>query len=166
MLLLDRVLHVAPRAVDALVDGPGREGVGQRGNDEAGVGLAGQMLRLGDDPALAGPACEGGIGELGEPAGGPAPPLRFGLGVGQLPADRLDEPRVPGQADDVVNAVVLAPGQDLLAGIGGIGPKQNLQSRPPLPEPFDDAAQRPGHASGGIRRCPASAARRAGGRRR
>ena len=44
LLLLDRVLHVAPQAVDALVDGPGREGVGQRGRDEAGVGLAGQVL--------------------------------------------------------------------------------------------------------------------------
>lgn len=41
LLLLDRVLHVAPRAVDALVHGPGREGAGgQRGDDEAGVGLS------------------------------------------------------------------------------------------------------------------------------
>ena len=54
LLLLDRVLHVAPRAVDALVDGPGREGVGQRGDHEARVGLAGQVLGLGDDPALCG----------------------------------------------------------------------------------------------------------------
>ena len=47
LLLLDRVLHVAPRAGDALVDGPGREGVGgQRGHDEAGVSLARQVFRL------------------------------------------------------------------------------------------------------------------------
>ncbi len=46
--------HVAPRTVDALVDGAGREGAGgQRGDDEAGVGLAGQVLRLRDDPAEA-----------------------------------------------------------------------------------------------------------------
>ncbi len=81
LLLLDRVLHVAPRAVDALVVGPGREGVGQRGDDEAGVGLAGQVLGLGDDPALAEPACEGGVEELGEPScptspGAPLTPRR------------------------------------------------------------------------------------------
>ena len=51
LLFLDGVLHPAAGAVNALGDGPGRDGPGQRGDDEAGVGLAGQMLGLGDDAA-------------------------------------------------------------------------------------------------------------------
>ena len=143
---LIRVLHVAPGAVDALVDGAGREALGQRGDDEARVGLAGQMLGLGDDAALAGPACEGGVGELREPPGGPAPSLCVGLCAGQLSADPAGEPGVAGEADGIVDAVVLAPGQQLLAGVGGIGPEEDLESGSLLPEPFDDAAQRFGHA--------------------
>ena len=61
------------------------------------------------------------------------------------------KPRVPGQADAVAHAVVLAPGQQLLAGIRGIRPHQDLDPGPPLAKPGDDAAQRLGHASSGVR---------------
>ncbi len=123
---------------------------GQRSDDEAGVGFAGQVFGLRDHPALPRPACQGGIGELGEPAGGPSPSVGFGLRVGQLPADPLDEPGVAGQADDVVHPVVLAPGQQLLAGIGGIDTKEDLESGPLPAEPGDDAAERSGDPSGGV----------------
>ncbi len=50
LLLLDGVLGLAPGAVDTLVDGSGGGGpLRQRGDDEAGVGLAGEVLGLGDD---------------------------------------------------------------------------------------------------------------------
>ena len=74
----------------------------------------------------------------------------FGLGVGQFPADLPDQPRVLRHADDVVHPVVLAPGQQFLAGIGGIGPEQDLQPGPLLAKPGDDAAERFDRAGGGI----------------
>lgn len=64
MLLLDGVLAVALGTVDALVDGPCGDRFGQGGDDEAGVGPAGQVLGLGDDAARAGPVRPGGVFEL------------------------------------------------------------------------------------------------------
>ena len=88
LLLLDRVLHVALRTVDARVDDAGREGVdGQRGDDRAGVGLARQVFRLGHEAAPVRAPRQHGVKELGEPACRAAVPDGFGLDVGQFPAD-------------------------------------------------------------------------------
>ena len=62
VLLLDGVFGVAPGAVRALVGDPRGEGPRERGDDEAGVGLAGEVFGLGDDAARARPSCFGWSG--------------------------------------------------------------------------------------------------------
>ena len=59
LALLDAVFHLAASAVDLFVEVAGA-GLGgfERGDDEAGVFLAGGVLGLGDDPAPAAPAVE------------------------------------------------------------------------------------------------------------
>ena len=141
LLLLDGVLGVAPGAVDALVDGPAGDRFGQGGDDEAGVGLAGEVFGLGDDAARAGPARPGGVFELHKDADRAAVGPRLDPGGEEFRLDFADQPVVAGDADDVVHAVVLAPGHDLLADVGGIGPHQDPDSGSPAPAPVDDAGE-------------------------
>jgi hypothetical protein len=56
----DRVLHVAPREIDLLVEAP-RIGLlfAERGDDEARVGFALRPFRLGYDPPLDASGCRG-----------------------------------------------------------------------------------------------------------
>ena len=83
---LDGVLGVAPEAVRALVDGSGGDRLGQGGDDEAGIGLAGQVFGLGDDAARAGPARPGGVLELHEDADRAAAAPRLDPGRRGAPA--------------------------------------------------------------------------------
>jgi hypothetical protein len=66
------VLDLAAGAVDVLVEGPGGDRAGrQGGHDEARVAPLGQMLGLGDDPALPAPAVQRLAAGLGN--GAPTP---------------------------------------------------------------------------------------------
>src|SRR5690606_22434572 len=73
----DAVLHLAACAVEVLVEAAGRPGLdGERGDDEARVGLALCPLSLGHDPPPTAPALAGGPHEVPEPAAGrPVSPL-------------------------------------------------------------------------------------------
>ena len=127
----------------------GERGLRERGDDEAGVGLARQMLGLGDDAARAGPAPPGGVGELLVDADRAAAAPRLDPGGEEFRRDSPGEPGVAGDADDVVHAVVLAPGQQFLAGVGGVGPHQDAEPGPPAAQPGDDAGERFGRARSG-----------------
>ncbi len=69
-LLADAVLGLASGAVEVLVEGPlVPHRAGQRGDDEAGVGVLWRMLGLADDAAPAAPATQGGVAEVLEHSG-------------------------------------------------------------------------------------------------
>ena len=75
---------------------------------------------------------------------------RLDPGGEEFRLDPADEPVVAGDADDVVHAVVLAPGHDLLADVGGVGPHQDPEPRPPAAELADDAGELVERARGGV----------------
>ena len=102
----------------------------QRGDDEAGVGLAGEVLGLGDDAPCSGPALTGGVGEVLEASRGAVAPEGVGLGGGEFRLDPSGEPFVPGDADDVVVVLLFAEGHDLFAGVGGVGADEDLDAGP------------------------------------
>jgi hypothetical protein len=99
LALLDPVLHVAARAVDALVERPGVDLFGrQGGHHEPRVGAVLAAVRhplgLGYHPPAPGPAVECGPAEVGKPAGRLTGPLRLILGPGEIDVDLVDQPGV------------------------------------------------------------------------
>ena len=94
----------------------------ERGDDVARVEAARGRLQPGDDTAFAAPGT-GGVGEDGE-----APhPVRAGFGaahlevVGHLVGETVQH-AVAGQAEDVVDAVVLAPRHGLGPSVVAVPP--------------------------------------------
>ena len=67
---------------------------------------------------------------------------RFDPGGEEFRRDSPGEPVVSGDADDVVHAVVLAPGHELLARVGGVGADKQPHVRPPASELVGDAGDR------------------------
>ena len=100
------------------------------------VGALGQVLGLADHPSPPAPAVAGGIEEV----------LAAGLPVSWCSAsaqasstDRVDEPAVAGQAEEVIDAQVLAPGHQLLAGAAGVGAEQDPHLGPAPADAGDEA---------------------------
>src|SRR5207245_9474413 len=110
LALFDAVLHVTAGAVELLVEMPALMLIArQRGDDEAGVGLAAGPLGLCHDPALAAPTVPGPPGQILEtprrPADHPAD-----LGGGRALAwDLANKPSVLGQGDKILvcNSITL-----------------------------------------------------------
>ena len=134
-------LHLAARAVDLLVERAGvRPGGLQRGDDEAGIGLA---LRI--HSALAttrrrGSSCRAsssGSRRSGGPAGRCASASL--LGPGELVVDLLDQPGVARQAEQVVDAVLLAPGHQRLPRKAAVAAQHDPHPRPAGADLADDA---------------------------
>ena len=73
------------------------------------------MLRLGHHAAFARPAVPGLVAQFLEKAFGFAAFGGFRASLGQLVCDRGFEPWIAGEAENIVNAVVLAPRHQLLA---------------------------------------------------
>ena len=102
----------------------------ERGDDVAGVEAARGRLQPGDDTAFALPG-SGGVGE-----GGEAPhPVRGGLGaahpevVGDIVCDAVQH-GIARQAEDIVDAVGLAPGHGFRAAVVGVAPEGEPGARP------------------------------------
>ena len=96
------------------------------------------MLRLGDDAAFAAPAVQSLVAQLLEETFGFAGFLGFGLCRGQFVCDRGFKPWIAGQAENVVNAVGLAPGHQLLAAEAEIRPKPDIDIGPAFPDLRDE----------------------------
>ena len=64
--------------------------------------------------------------------------LGFGLSLGQFICDQGFQPLIAGEAENVVNAVGLAPGHQVLAAEARIRPKPDVDVRPALPDLRDD----------------------------
>jgi hypothetical protein len=136
LAFLDAVFHLATGAVQLLVERLRRPGRGaEAGHDETRVGARriatlGQLLGLADDPARAAPAVEGLVAEVLEPAHRLAGPFRLDLGQGEFARDLVDQARVAGQAEEVVDPMSLAPGHQRLAGEARVGAQDDLHFRP------------------------------------
>ena len=102
----------------------------ERGDDIAGIEAARTRLEPGNDPAFAVPGA-GGVGEGGEAAH----PVRAGLGaahleiVGHLVCKRVQR-AIAREAEDVVDAVLLAPGHGLRAAVVAVSPEDDPGVRP------------------------------------
>ena len=64
--------------------------------------------------------------------------LAFALSLGQFVCDQGFKPWIAGKAEDVVDAVSLAPRHQLLAAEAGIRPKPDVDVGPALPDLRDD----------------------------
>ncbi|MDE0275523.1 MAG: hypothetical protein OYH76_06480 [Defluviicoccus sp.] len=128
------------KSLVGLLRGHGRAaaGRGERGDDVARVEAARGGLEPGDDPAQAVPRA-GGVIELGEAAD----LVGIGLGVarpdggGGLVGEGVQH-RIPHQAEDVVDAVVLAPCHRLGPAVVTVAPEGQPGARP---VPADAAGQ-------------------------
>ena len=128
LVLLDEVLGLAARAVDPLLEAAGL--AGERGDDVARIEAAGRRLQPGDDTAFPAPRA-GGVIEAGEAAH----PVGAGLGAAHLEivADlvcKAVQRGVAGQAEDVVDAVRLAPGHGLSPAVVAVAPESQPGARP------------------------------------
>ena len=125
---LDQVLGLTSGAVDIFVEMAGL--ASERGDDVAGIEAAGARLQPGDDAAFAAPGA-GGIGEVGEAAY----LVRAGLGatdlevVGHLVCES-GKRAIARETEDVVDAVLLAPGHGLRAAVVGVSPEDDPGARP------------------------------------
>ena len=140
LLLLDAVLHLTAGTADLLMEGlsgvvPGR----QRGGHGAGIGTAGQDLGFGQHPLVAGSTVEGGAAKVLEVSDRLPMLIREDSGQGQLGADGDFEAGIAGQAEQIVDLMVLTPSHQLLSGKAGVGPRQDLDMGPLAAQAGDDA---------------------------
>ena len=151
LLLLDAVFHLTAGTADLLIGGlsgvvPGR----QRGGHEAGIGTSGQQLDFGHHPPVAGSTVEGGVAKVLKEPDRLLMPVREGIGLGQLGADGGFEAGIAGQAEQIVDLMVLTPSHQLLSGKAGVGPRQDLDMGPLAAQSGDDALDLLQDAGGGV----------------
>jgi hypothetical protein len=133
---LDEVLGLAARAVDRLLEMLGR--AFERGDDIARIEAPGGGLDTSHDAARFGPAF-GGVADL-DP--GPAL-LLFTLGAGhaEIVGDDADlgiQHVVPGEPEDVIDAVLLAQSHGLGAGLVAVAAPTQPRPRPVAADAADD----------------------------
>ena len=126
LVRLDQVLGLSAGAIDLLVERLGQ--ARQIGDDEAAVGALGSGLDAGDDAALDLPAFRG-VAEIAVAADLVALAVEAAeRGVLGERADLAQQHRVAGQAEDVADALALAPRHRL-------GPARNGCRRAPRCRP-------------------------------
>ena len=128
LVLLDEVLGLSAGAIHPFVEMARL--AGERGDDVARVEAAGRRLEPGNDPARAVPR-SGGVIEAGEAAH----LVGAGLSVAQLDVvgglvGEGVQHRIPRQAEDVVDAVVLAPRHRLGPAVMAVAPEGQPGARP------------------------------------
>ena len=74
----------------------------------------------------------------------------FVCGLDQVDVDLRDEPVVAGEAEDVVDPVVFAPGHQSLAAEARVGPQQDAHPGPARPDLADDAGHLLDRAGAGV----------------
>ena len=136
LALLDPVLHLAAGAVEPLVERLRAQAAGlSEVTTKRGLALVsplppGQLLGLADHPARAAPAVQGLVAEILEAACRRAGLLGLGLGRRELGRDFLHQARIAGEAEDVIDPVLLAPDHQRLAGEARIGAQNDPHLRP------------------------------------
>ena len=97
------------------------------------------MLGLGDHPPGAAPAVERAPSEVGEAARGGGLGQALGRRQRESVGDGPDQALVAREAEDVIDAVGLAPAHQCIAGKARIRPQQDLDPWPARPNLGDDA---------------------------
>ena len=118
--------------------------------DEARVGLAAGPLRFADHAANTAPAVQRRPGEVAEAPRGLAARLALGAGIRHLGLDLADQAGVAGEAEQVIDAVDLAPGHQRLAGKAAVAAQQDAHARPTGTDAADDAFDLVGRSGGGV----------------
>jgi hypothetical protein len=93
------------------------------------------------------------VGPVGEVLEAPlrlAASAVLSLRLGKLDRDLGDQPGVLGQAEEIVDLIVFAPGHQVIAGEAGIRPQQNAYLGPGLADPGDDPRHLLDRAGAGI----------------
>ena len=139
LLLLDSVLHLAPGAVDLLVEFPVT--VRQSRYDEPGIRSLVQVLSFRNHPSFLPPALLGLVPEPGEYPGCPAGLLVPLTGSIELAANDLFQTLVLRNTKDVVNLVVLAPAHDVVPTESAISANQYSYLRPASSQPCDNVLE-------------------------
>ena len=140
LAFLDAVFHLAAGAVELLVEVAGLVHLApQRSDDKPRIGFAAGPFRLGDDPTLAAPTLERPPSEVF----GSAAPASRRVGSARAAArssvsDLGVEARVLGQAEQEVDAVILAPRHERVAGEARIGAQQDARLGPAPADLGDD----------------------------
>ena len=62
-------------------------------------------------------------------------------GLGELFGDRADQALVAGEAEEIIDPMVLAPGHELVPGKAEIRPQQDLDPGPVRPDLAEDALE-------------------------
>src|SRR5512132_261365 len=139
---LDVVFRLSAPAVELLVQ-RSAVAVAEVGDDEAGIGAVGTGLEAGDDAADPAPAA-GGVMELLEAAD--LARGRRGLetagGAFLEAADMALQGAGRGEAEDVVEAVRLAPVEHFRAGVVAVGADEDRHLRPVGPDRAHQAAEK------------------------
>src|SRR6266542_902358 len=139
---LDVVFRLAAPAVELLVQ-RSATAMAEVGDDEAGIGAVGTGLDAGDDAADPAPAA-GGVMELLEAAD--LARGRRGLetagGAFLEAADVALQGAGRGEAEDVVEAVRLAPVEHFRAGVVAVGADEDRHLRPVGPDRAHQAAEK------------------------
>ena len=152
LAFLDPVLHLAAGAADRLAEIWARNFARlERGDDEAGIGLALGSFGLADHPPGTVPALQRLPDEVTEPAGRLSGGGALRLGGREFGPDPGDQARVAGEAEDVINPVGFAPVHQRVAAEAGIGTQQDPHPRPAPAElangPFSISSTAPAAAS-------------------
>ena len=81
----------------------------------------------------------GAVGEVGEESDRLLLLVEEGLGLSHLGGDGVLEAAVAGQAEEIVDLILLTPPHQRFTGKAGVGPQQDLDLRPHVPQAGDDA---------------------------
>lgn len=140
LVCLDQVLHLAPRAIEPLVERPGF--AVEIGDDEAGVAAFGGDFEAGGDPALPTPAAcpVAQVGVAPELAWVASARSRLHRRRGPL-GDHRGERLVGDEAEDVADVVVLAPVQDLGPALVAIATQHDADPWPVAADAPDDVPE-------------------------
>ena len=140
LLLFNPVFHLAAGAIEVLVKGAPTDLAGlERGDDGTGVQTLGQPFRLGHDPAPARPALQRAMIEIPEGTLGFSAFRAARFELRQFVYNLCLKALVAGQAEDVVDAVLLAPRHQLFAGETGIPAQEDFDVRPTVADMFNEA---------------------------
>jgi len=122
----------------------------QRRYHETRIAALFQMFGFGNDASSAAPTFARPIINVLEDACRSSGLFPLLLRLFQFCVDHADDSVILGEADHVIDAVALAPGQDLLPTKIRIRPHQNMYLRPRLPNLFDNPLQFLQGSIGGI----------------
>ena len=135
LLFFDPIFHIATRAVDVVIECPGVSA--EVGDEVAGVASFGGVLGFPNDKSRAIPRSSLVV-KPGEETRFFAGALEGDFGPVEGGLKECGDAVVPGESDEVVDVVVLAPLKHAPTAEAGVGPKDDFDVGPGLAKSFDE----------------------------